>query len=86
MGGGGSQLAALYQVAATATRREGIAALYTGLNAAVLRQVVYGGIGLGAYAPIRRVILGIRPGTSEAEEKAIVSAAPMWYVLLIVHL
>lgn len=37
---------------------EGPSALYRGLPAAVIRQSVYGGIGVGMYAPVRRLVIG----------------------------
>ena len=39
-------------------RTEGVLAMYGGLSAAALRQFVYGGIGVGLYAPIRQVVIG----------------------------
>lgn len=39
-------------------RREGVPGLYRGLGAAVIRQAVYGGIGLGTYQPVRNLITG----------------------------
>ena len=39
-------------------RDEGFKALYRGLPAAFIRQCVYGGIGIGFYAPIRNAICG----------------------------
>lgn len=37
---------------------EGLAAMYAGLPASALRQAVYGGIGVGLYAPVRQLIIG----------------------------
>jgi hypothetical protein len=37
---------------------EGLAAMYMGLGAAGLRQAVYGGLGVGLYAPVRKLIIG----------------------------
>ncbi len=37
---------------------EGLAAMYTGLGAAALRQAVYGGLGIGLYAPVRKLVIG----------------------------
>jgi Mitochondrial carrier protein len=37
---------------------EGVRAFYAGTTAAVIRQAVYGGIGVGFYEPVRRLILG----------------------------
>lgn len=44
-------------------RHEGPRALYRGLSAAVIRQAVYGGIGLGFYQPVRcvRLCLAVLP-------------------------
>jgi hypothetical protein len=39
-------------------RTEGLLAMYGGLSAAALRQFVYGGIGVGLYAPIRQLVIG----------------------------
>jgi len=39
-------------------RTEGLAAMYNGLGAAALRQAVYGGIGIGLYAPVRALLIG----------------------------
>ena len=39
-------------------RTEGFLAMYGGLSAAALRQFVYGGIGVGLYAPIRQLVIG----------------------------
>ena len=39
-------------------RTEGLMAMYGGLSAAALRQFVYGGIGVGLYAPIRQLVIG----------------------------
>jgi hypothetical protein len=37
---------------------EGLRAMYGGLPAAALRQAVYGGIGVGLYAPVRALVVG----------------------------
>ncbi len=37
---------------------EGLPAMYTGLGAAGLRQAVYGGLGVGLYAPVRKLVIG----------------------------
>ncbi len=37
---------------------EGLPAMYNGLGAAALRQAVYGGLGVGLYAPVRKLIIG----------------------------
>ena len=37
---------------------EGLPAMYMGLGAAALRQAVYGGLGVGLYAPVRKLIIG----------------------------
>lgn len=37
---------------------EGMLAMYSGLPAAALRQAVYGGIGIGLYAPVRALVIG----------------------------
>jgi hypothetical protein len=37
---------------------EGLLAMYSGLGASALRQAVYGGIGVGLYAPVRQLIIG----------------------------
>ena len=38
--------------------QEGLLAMYAGLPASALRQAVYGGIGVGLYAPVRQLIIG----------------------------
>jgi hypothetical protein len=38
--------------------QEGLPAMYSGLGASALRQAVYGGIGVGLYAPVRQLIIG----------------------------
>ena len=40
--------------------QEGLLAMYAGLPASALRQAVYGGIGVGLYAPVRQLIIGDR--------------------------
>lgn len=47
---------------------EGVAAMYGGLPAAAIRQAVYGGIGVGLYAPVRALLTG------DADSKV----APVW--------
>ncbi len=37
---------------------EGLMAMYMGLGAAGLRQAVYGGLGIGLYAPVRKLVIG----------------------------
>jgi len=39
-------------------RTEGLLAMYGGLGAAAGRQFVYGGIGVGLYVPVRRLVIG----------------------------
>lgn len=39
-------------------RTEGLLAMYGGLSAAAARQFVYGGIGVGLYVPVRRLVIG----------------------------
>ncbi len=39
-------------------KSEGLAGLYGGLSAALIRQVVYGGIGVGMYQPVRKLLIG----------------------------
>lgn len=39
-------------------KHEGLTALYAGLPAAVIRQAVYGGIGIGMYATVRDIVCG----------------------------
>lgn len=48
----------MFGTAANIYRTEGLLAMYGGLSAAALRQFVYGGIGVGLYVPIRKVVLG----------------------------
>lgn len=45
---------------------EGIRSVYSGLPAAIIRSAVYGGIGIGLYAPIRRVVCGDETGKNAA--------------------
>ncbi|CAE7494806.1 PUMP1 [Symbiodinium sp. KB8] len=40
-------------------KSEGLAGLYGGLSAALIRQVVYGGIGVGMYQPVRKLLIGL---------------------------
>jgi hypothetical protein len=49
-------------------KTEGANGLYGGLPAALLRQVVYGGIGVGLYEPVRKVLIGDQDAKS----------APLW--------
>jgi solute carrier family 25 (mitochondrial uncoupling protein), member 8/9 len=53
-------------------RDEGVRALYRGASAAVLRQLVYGGIGVGLYHPMRRLVIG------DGDPKS----APLWKRLI----
>jgi hypothetical protein len=53
-------------------RTEGLLAMYGGLSAAALRQFVYGGIGVGLYVPMRRLVIG------DADPKR----APLWQRML----
>jgi hypothetical protein len=48
----------MFGTAAHILRTEGLLAMYGGLSAAALRQFVYGGIGVGLYAPIRQLVIG----------------------------
>jgi adenylyl- and sulfurtransferase ThiI len=48
----------MLRTAAHIYRTEGLLAMYTGLGAAALRQAVYGGIGVGLYAPMRKLVIG----------------------------
>ena len=49
-------------------KTEGLLAMYGGLGAAALRQFVYGGIGVGLYVPVRKLVIG------DQDPKA----APLW--------
>ena len=49
-------------------RTEGLLAMYGGLGAAAGRQFVYGGIGVGLYVPVRRLVIG------DADP----ASAPLW--------
>lgn len=52
----------MFGTASSLVRNEGVLAMYKGLSAALLRQVVYGGIGIGFYGPVRcDVILQATP-------------------------
>lgn len=51
-------------------KTEGVSGLYGGLSAALLRQVVYGGIGVGLYEPVRKLLIGDQDAKS----------APLWCV------
>jgi hypothetical protein len=53
-------------------REEGLRGLYSGVEAAALRQVVYGGIGVGLYAPVRKLLIG----SEDAHD------APLWKRIL----
>ena len=48
----------LYSIARHIVRNEGIAELFRGTKAAVLRQCICGGIGVGFYQPVRNFIAG----------------------------
>ena len=48
----------MWATAAGIARQEGIGSLYGGVEAAVIRQAVYGGIGVGLYQPVRKLIMG----------------------------
>ena len=48
----------MLQTFASIYRTEGLLAMYSGLPAAALRQAVYGGLGIGLYAPVRSLIIG----------------------------
>ena len=48
----------MLRTAANIYKTEGLRAMYTGLPAAALRQAVYGGIGVGLYAPMRKLVIG----------------------------
>lgn len=53
--------------------KEGVSAFYYGVPAAVIRQAVYGGIGVGMYRPVRAVLL------NDAETA---QNAPLWKRML----
>jgi hypothetical protein len=57
----------------TGIKTEGFG-IFRGLGAAATRQAVYGGIGVGLYAPVRNWICG-DDGSGTASK-----AAPVWYV------
>ena len=48
----------MVQTFAHVYQTEGLLAMYNGLGAAALRQAVYGGIGIGLYAPVRALMIG----------------------------
>lgn len=48
----------MFRTAANIYKAEGLRAMYAGLGAAALRQAVYGGIGVGLYAPMRKLVIG----------------------------
>lgn len=48
----------MVQTFAQIYKTEGFLAMYSGLGAAALRQAVYGGIGIGLYAPVRALVIG----------------------------
>jgi len=58
---------------ASVFRNEGLRGLYSGVEAAALRQVVYGGIGVGLYAPVRRVLIGSQDARDAALWKRILA-------------
>lgn len=51
----------MFGTASSLVRNEGVLAMYKGLSAALLRQVVYGGIGIGFYGPVRCAPLSLWP-------------------------
>lgn len=51
-------------------KTEGLPAMYNGLGASALRQAVYGGLGIGLYAPVRKLVIG------DQDPKD----APVWWV------
>lgn len=57
----------MMQILTQVYRIEGPIALYAGLGAAVLRQAVYGGIGVGLYPVVRRAIVGPDQDPATAE-------------------
>ena len=54
----GTTTAGMLRTGLNIVQHEGPLELYRGLPAAVLRQAVYGGLGIGLYMPVRRLILG----------------------------
>jgi solute carrier family 25 uncoupling protein 27 len=52
-----AQRQGMWRITVDVARTEGWRALYSGLPAAVLRQAVYGGIGVGLYHPVRALLL-----------------------------
>ena len=59
---GTSQYRSLWDCFVKIYRQEGLSALYKGIEPALFRQVVYGGLRYGLYVPIRNMI-GVTPGT-----------------------
>lgn len=50
--------AGMIKTAVSIYKTEGLLAMYQGLPAAALRQAVYGGLGIGLYAPVRKLVIG----------------------------
>ena len=59
---GTSQYRNLWDCFVKINRQEGLSALYKGIEPALFRQVVYGGLRYGLYVPIRNMI-GVTAGT-----------------------
>lgn len=57
-GGAAAQKRGMVGMMVHVVKSEGIAGLYGGLSAALLRQVVYGGLGVGLYEPVRKLLIG----------------------------
>ena len=63
---GTSQYRGLWDCFMKIVRQEGVPALYKGIEPALARQVVYGGLRYGLYVPIRNLI-GVNEGTPKEE-------------------
>ena len=59
----------MFQIMKNIVKNEGITALYTGLPASLLRCVLYGGVGVGLYSPVRRNLLNLYKETFSIQEE-----------------
>ena len=61
--------------AKTIANDEGVMALYNGLNAGLQRQIVFAGLRIGLYVPVRTLIAGeLKPGENPSLGTKILAA------------
>ncbi len=63
----------MFKLGRAIVKGEGVGALYSGVPASILRQAIYGGIGIGLYPLARKIIVG--PNTSKKD-------VPLWKRML----